>query len=262
MMKYLLTLLVILPFFSHSQNKTGIVHYGEIQSMGMGAPVGPDYNALLVFDKDKSLFITRQDSLEGGHIREQKSYDIPGGNQFSTTVVTNEPGFRYFYDRQEKQSFSRDLGFKYVKEPTPVIDWKISGETKKIGDFHVQKATTEFRGRNYTAWFTVDIPLPYGPWKLQGLPGLILEAYDTNKEIYWYFKTLKYPSKYGHLLKPINNKRDWITHEEYAKDLYKTWKNAQVGGRMVAESIDVASQNEQKPSMLKSYIEDFEDQQE
>ena len=262
MTKYLFVLLVILPFFSHSQNRSGIVHYGEIQSMGMGAPVGPDYNALLVFNMKKSLYITRQDSLEGGHIREQKFYDVAGGNRYSTTVVTNEQGFRYFNDRRERQFYSRDLGFKYVKEPTPKINWKITGETKKIGDHTVTKATTKFRGREYTAWFTTDIPLPYGPWKLQGLPGLILEAYDTYKEIYWYFKTLEYPSEHSYLLKPIDNKEEWISLNEYAKDLFKVWKNAQVGGRMVAESIDAASQNQQKPSMLKSYIEDFGDQQE
>ena len=37
--------------------------------------------------------------------------------------------------------------------------------------------------------------VPFGPWKLHGLPGLILEAYDTNKFISWYFKSVEYPTK-------------------------------------------------------------------
>lgn len=37
-------------------------------------------------------------------------------------------------------------------------------------------ATTIFRGRKWTVYFTEDIPLPLGPWKLGALPGLILSA--------------------------------------------------------------------------------------
>jgi GLPGLI family protein len=243
----------------YGQNSTGLIHYGEIQSMGMGGPVGPDYNALLLFDNNQSLYITRQDSLEGGHIREQTTYAIAGGNQSSVTVVTNEPGFRYFNDLKNKDFYSRDIGFNYVKEKTPTIYWKVSDEKKKIGDHVAYKATGKFRGREYTAWFTLDLPLPYGPWKLQGLPGLILEAYDTNKEIYWYFKALQYPTEFDHLLKPIVNTEEWIGHEDYAKWIIRAYKNAQVAGRMAAESADIPTRQEVKSRMLNSYIEGFED---
>lgn len=83
----------------------------------------------------------------------------------------------------------------YVKEITPTIKWKIEKEIKKVGKFTCQKARANFRGRNYIAWFMSDIPLPFGPWKLQGLPGLILEAYDTDKFVYWSSENIEYPSK-------------------------------------------------------------------
>lgn len=44
----------------------------------------------------------------------------------------------------------------------------------------MSKATCTFRGREYTAWFCVDIPISNGPWKFGGLPGLILKVYDKD----------------------------------------------------------------------------------
>ncbi|WCM42524.1 GLPGLI family protein [Flavobacterium sp. CBA20B-1] len=61
--------------------------------------------------------------------------------------------------------------------------WNITNETKKIQNYTCYKATTSFRGNTFEAWFTPDIPINAGPWKWYGLPGLILEATDTDKSV-------------------------------------------------------------------------------
>lgn len=65
-------------------------------------------------------------------------------------------------------------------EPWPAMSWKLSDEKKKICGYECQKATSHFRGRDFTAWFTTDIPVKGGPWKFGGLPGLILKVYDID----------------------------------------------------------------------------------
>jgi len=80
-----------------------------------------------------------------------------------------------------------------VKDTWQPINWEIVNKFKKIGKYKCQKAVGYFRGRTYTAWFTEEIPLPYGPWKLFGLPGLILEAEDSEKMFKMEFRSIKYP---------------------------------------------------------------------
>ncbi|WP_164109909.1 MULTISPECIES: GLPGLI family protein [Sphingobacterium] len=65
----------------------------------------------------------------------------------------------------------------------PEQEWEIFEESQEVGGYNCQKATTKFKGRNYTAWFTTDIPFSAGPWKLHGLPGLILSAKDDKGEV-------------------------------------------------------------------------------
>ncbi|MEO8174680.1 MAG: GLPGLI family protein, partial [Sediminibacterium sp.] len=74
-----------------------------------------------------------------------------------------------------------------IEEKIPVINWTITQDSKTIKDFPCQKATCRFRGRDYEAWFCSQIPYSNGPWKLGGLPGLILEAYDVNKDVTFTF---------------------------------------------------------------------------
>ena len=63
--------------------------------------------------------------------------------------------------------------------------WQIIDSAKTILGYECQKAACDFRGRRWTAWFSPDIPVNNGPWKLGGLPGLILEAYDVGKHYYF-----------------------------------------------------------------------------
>lgn len=87
-----------------------------------------------------------------------------------------------------KKNSNKNINFAFVGDqlysyPTEdVVSWKLSEETKKISDFSVQKATTNFGGRKWTAWFTKEIPFSEGPYKFTGLPGLIVTLEDSENQ--------------------------------------------------------------------------------
>lgn len=69
----------------------------------------------------------------------------------------------------------------FVYETTDKINWKLIGETKKSGNYNLQKATTNFGGRKWTAWFSKEINLNEGPYKFRGLPGMVFEISDDKQ---------------------------------------------------------------------------------
>jgi len=71
------------------------------------------------------------------------------------------------------------------------IKWELLPETKKIGNFNCASAKTRFGGRNYQVWYTPEIPINTGPWKLYGLPGLIVEVADDAQLIYYVLASLE-----------------------------------------------------------------------
>ena len=82
----------------------------------------------------------------------------------------------------EKITYTREIvtdKYRYTADKN-LFDWKVLDERDTIAGFRVQKATTSFAGRDYTAWFTNEIPFPEGPYKFNGLPGLIVKIGDEK----------------------------------------------------------------------------------
>ena len=96
--------------------------------------------------------------------------------RMSTYVYKNYPtGQMTITDRISSQ------GYCYVDSLHTQI-WTMGDSTREVLGYTCQQATADFRGRHWTAWFATDIPVSDGPWKLGGLPGLILEAYDEGQQ--------------------------------------------------------------------------------
>ena len=71
----------------------------------------------------------------------------------------------------------------YLSDSLYPMHWEITADEKRLDSFNCVKAKCRFRGRDYIAWFSPDIPLPFGPWKMGGLPGLIIDLQDVDENL-------------------------------------------------------------------------------
>ncbi|OYQ43251.1 hypothetical protein CHU92_03595 [Flavobacterium cyanobacteriorum] len=155
-------------------------------------------NAVLYASKDKAIYQTLYSTYktwdEKEKLREEKrkKENENQNNSLSITrtrlsksnpeddpyiIVDNAAKEMFFYDNILYNRF-------LVQDIYHRFKWNITGETKDIAGFLCTKATTNYRGRVWTAWFAPDIPIPFGPWKLHGLPGLILESTREHQHLY------------------------------------------------------------------------------
>lgn len=97
--------------------------------------------------------------------------DKPG--QVSYKVTKEYPAFKtYLFTRVSIDNY------KISEDQKP--EWKILPDKEKIGEYNAQKATTNFGGREWMAWFSTDLPFQDGPYKFYGLTGLIVKIEDKT----------------------------------------------------------------------------------
>jgi GLPGLI family protein len=68
----------------------------------------------------------------------------------------------------------------FYTEPLPDFVWELADDTLTVSGYLCQKAVGKYAGRTWTVWYSEDVPTSFGPWKLRGLPGMILKAEDAD----------------------------------------------------------------------------------
>lgn len=66
------------------------------------------------------------------------------------------------------------------EEHLPDMHWELTDSTKTVCGYQCHQAIASVYGRTWNVWYSTELPMPYGPYILGGLPGLILEASDTD----------------------------------------------------------------------------------
>lgn len=189
MKKYLSTFLVLSFLALNAQQTANRFFYELTFRPKKEKPETEKVMTSLDITKDKSIYqdftVPAQDSIikmeieameKSGTWKDMsKSIKMP---KFSFKIYKTYPDMTVSYmDR---------ISTKLFKYDDPVtFNWKILPDKEKIGAYNTQKATTEFGGRKWTAWFSTELPFQDGPYKFHGLPGLIVKIEDDGKNYSW-----------------------------------------------------------------------------
>lgn len=177
MKKNILVVLLLFVLAVNAQQKENslLVSYtGQFNSLfGRGEDFRP-YQAWLHIQGDQSLFTMKQlhSNLEQNNMM---MVDLQIDSLFTVykDIESNSLLFE-FLDLDHRSHYYADTLYP--------MTWVITDDKKNINGVRCIKAVTEFKGREYIAWYDSSVRVSNGPWKLGGLPGLIMEAYDKEEQ--------------------------------------------------------------------------------
>jgi GLPGLI family protein len=153
-------------------------------------------NMVLLLGKNSSAYKSYDKQLEDAIFKKQVQEQMansPDG-RIMVNRKSSASGTQFYQFPAEKKLIRKEpliMNEYLIEEDLPPISWLISSDTASFGGLLCQKATAHVKGRDYTAWFCPDLPFHTGPWKLNGLPGVILDAYDAKKEVIFQFDGLE-----------------------------------------------------------------------
>jgi GLPGLI family protein len=198
MKKQLITgaLLMLAIFSVRAQNPDTaqyMVHYKFSWVRDTGNRANPYIeNMALFLGKNSSAYKSYdkqvEDALFKKQVQEQMANSPDGNIRVNRHSEASSQQY-YQFPAQEKLSRKEKLFMNsyLINESMPSIPWIVSSDTASFGGLLCQKATAHFKGRDYTCWFCPDMPFHSGPWKFNGLPGVILDAHDAKREVVFAF---------------------------------------------------------------------------
>lgn len=127
------------------------------------------YREVLVLSPDLSVY-TKQGAKDTLDFRKKENIT----ERYSPLHQGEEKIYKDFKSGKIYVDFSKENSI--IEDSLNIIPWKLENESREILGYKAQKATAEFRKNVWTVWYTKDLPYFDGPWKLNSLPGLILEA--------------------------------------------------------------------------------------
>lgn len=142
---------------------------------------------------------------------------------FSNYKIFEKGGIFYSRKKDElkmvESIFNKEF-YIIEKNFSEKMKWQlISDDTKEILGYHCKAAKLNFRGRNYTAYYSEDLIFSSGPHKFFGLPGLILNVQTEDNLFYYTATKIQLKTKKIEIENPYAEifDKDFISFKEYKK---------------------------------------------
>jgi GLPGLI family protein len=174
-----INLITLILFFSvanaqQMEKSLKISYTGQFNSLfGRGEDFRP-YKAVLHIQGDQSLF-----TMKPLHLNKEQN------NTMAVDLLIDSL-FTVYKDLESNsllfEFMDLDQRSRYYADTLYPMNWDITSDRKNINGIECIKAITQYKGREYVAWYDPLSQIPNGPWKLGGLPGLIIEAYDKEQQ--------------------------------------------------------------------------------
>lgn len=191
--------LFLLTIKSNAQNDVILLSYKVYYDYQK--PLSRD--VFMVLDNTKSLYIEKANSTT--FLGKDKEFIIRDHKE-DERLLTDISNFvikaeHKYEDKFLVQNLATNKLLETVQDPyfgnfiseetLTVIDWNLENEFKTINNVKCQKAIGIFRGLQWEIWFSTKYPIPFGPWKLFGAPGLIFEASTVDKKVSYLLEEIK-----------------------------------------------------------------------
>lgn len=137
-----------------------------------------------------------------------------------TFVIPTKASQYILYSSDDKTDYIKDFiqNQYYNLTDLPIFKWIFDSETKTKNNITLYKATSTFRGRNYTIWYQKSTTQQAAPWKFSGIPGIVYEAYDDKNDFSWtLIKSEKTDKK---LTNPFPKETVFLPYDKYPKLRY------------------------------------------
>ena len=235
--KFTYTLIILIAVLvgsaaGNAQTNSGAVTYHYEQKL---LNVLIPREATLLFNDTASLFFHSRGNgivaidIDGRVGGPEMSYTTGPDHDGSPVIdfYRKDPlGNTYYFDRRTDALTAREMvylrSFLYSEPPEERMIWTTIDSTRQVDGFFCLGATTNFRGRDYLAWYTPEVNLPLGPWKFRGLPGLILAVADKEGEIRYEATSIRYGLDKSDLalIAPPTKAKHTLSFEEF-KTIYE-----------------------------------------
>ena len=144
------------------------------------------------YAKDFSFVVFYYDSIATERMKKGlQSQNIPSQTypcEITTDINT--------HSISEKYRLMLNAGVLCYNSSVKPYEWQYSdADTLTIAGHLCYKANTFFAGRHYRAWYTIDVPVPYGPYKFYGLPGILMKIEEENGLFVWELNKVEFVKK-------------------------------------------------------------------